>query len=298
MMPDGRQGADAMSDGLKSRSMIQSAPDAQPAKKSSRSSRRPVSGSIDAENPVSERQYSAPPIIDAVIELRFEEPVSEAIRESASKKLAAKYPVHEELTSQQVEVQFQATSIATHASIQDRFTRRSSTDINGIVIVGSQILAVATGAPYPGWDTLFARLKEDWSIAKRAWKYRKLTRLGVRYVNRIDLSVDSKGIVEYEDFLALRISLPDAFPPINGYELAFQFALTELKCGATVRSGIAPPAVPGMTSFTLDVDVWRVLDVPQKESEVFEVLSDMRAAKNELFETFITDRAREMFDAV
>jgi uncharacterized protein (TIGR04255 family) len=65
----------------------------------------------------------------------------------------------------------------------------------------------------------------------------------------------------------------------------------------SVRSGIAPPAVPGRVSFTLDVDVKRNLEVPQKDADVFELLAAMRKAKNDLFETFITDEARELFNA-
>jgi uncharacterized protein (TIGR04255 family) len=55
--------------------------------------------------------------------------------------------------------------------------------------------------------------------------------------------------------------------------------------------------VPGKLSFSLDIDVWRQVDVPQKDNDVLELLGKMRDAKNQLFETFITDKARDLFNA-
>jgi|GEM_PF-884007 len=241
--------------------------------------------------------YSAPPIIQAIIEIRFDSAISDAQRENVSKKLAPRYPLHDEILKQAVQVQVQANTISTQAAVEGRISRRMNSDANEIFSIGADTLSVEVMAPYPGWESLFGRLKNDWSVAKRAVGYRKVQRIGVRYINRIDLQQDADGIVNYENYLNLRINLPEKFPSISRYDVAFQFGIEEIKCGATVRSGIVPPAVPGSTSFILDLDVFRMVDVPQQDRDIYRLLGKMRDAKNELFETFITDAAREIFDA-
>lgn len=241
--------------------------------------------------------YTAPPIIDAIIELRFEDALSDDARAQVSKKLADKYPLSEEVVQQQIRVAVQNTNISTQTSVQERLIRRQRTDGPQMVQIGPRVLSVATGAPYSGWEELFHRFSENWAMAKRIWKYRPIDRIGLRYVNRIDLLIDQKGIVPYEDYLNLRINLPESFPNIFDYDLAFQAGLDDIKCGVTVRSGNVAAAVPGRLSFVLDIDVWREIEVPQKDKDVYELLTSMRSAKNTLFETFITDRAREIFNA-
>ena len=246
---------------------------------------------------MTERSYTAPPIVDAVIELRFEDALSDADRERVSKKLAPRYPLVEEGTKQEIGVHVEPHGIAVRTNLQDRITKRRSVETAGIVQIGNHILGVATGAPYGGWNDLFERFVDDWSTAKKIWKYRRISRIGVRYINRIDLERDEAGLVEYENYLNLRINLPETFQPIYNYGLGFQSSIEEIKCGLTVRSESVEPAVPGRNSFTLDVDVWREVEVPQKGADVFELLKQMRKGKNDLFETFITDEARKLFDA-
>lgn len=246
---------------------------------------------------MTQRNYSAPPIVEAILELRFADELTDADRERVSKKFASRYPSLETGVQQIIGVQVNQNGIALNSTVQERITRRRNLDSPAIVQIGTRIFGVIAPAPYTGWEELFDRFVEDWAAAKKIWKYRPISRIGVRYLNRIDLVPDADGVVEYEDFLNLRINLPENFPSIFNYDLGFQSGIEEIRCGVNVRSGIVEPAVPGRTSFTLDIDVWRQADVPQKDAEVFELLGLMREAKNELFETFITDEARKIFDA-
>lgn len=244
-----------------------------------------------------DRRYRAAPIIDAIIELRFEDALGDVDRERVSKKLAERYPLAEEGTQHEILVNVQPTGVTIQTPVQERLTKRRGIDKPHIVQIGNHVFDVGTGAPYTCWQDLFDRFVNDWATAKRVWKYRRIQRIGVRYVNRIDLGPNEKNLIDYERYLNLRISLPETFPPTSAYDLGFQSTIEDIKCGVTVRSGTAPQAVPGKASFTLDIDVWRQVDVPQKDADVIELLGGMRKAKNELFETFITPEARDLFNA-
>ena len=49
-------------------------------------------------------------------------------------------------------------------------------------------------------------------------------------------------------------------------------------------------------SLLLDIDLFKDQNVPQKDNEVWELFSHLHRQKNKIFEAFITDKARELFD--
>ncbi|WP_294122790.1 TIGR04255 family protein [Sphingomonas sp.] len=247
--------------------------------------------------PPGERLYTSAPIIDAIIELRFGDELSDADREKVAKKFASEYPIAQEVVHRGINVSVNEDVIGTTMQVEQRITKRTSSETADVIQIGSRILNVGTGAPYDGWDRLFARFVKNWAVAKRVWGFRPIERIGVRFINRLDLPPNAKGTVDYEDYLNLRINLPKEFPDIFLYNLRFQSPLDEIRSVANILSGTVPDAVPGKASFLLDIDVFRDEDVPQKDADVLAYLEQVRACKNSLFETFITDMARELFDA-
>ncbi|MGA9581764.1 MAG: TIGR04255 family protein [Allosphingosinicella sp.] len=243
------------------------------------------------------RQYRAPPIIDAIIEVRFGSLLTEAERQRVSTKFEKRYPFVQEVVNQRIAVTVGAAGSNLDTIDEEHIFRRTSAEMPEVLQVGSKIFSVASQAPYQGWDYLFDRLVSDWAIARKVWGYRPIERVGLRFINRLDLKPDASGVVEYERYLNLRINLPESFPHIYGYSLDFMTAVDEIGCDVRVQSGVTDPGMPGGTSFLLDIDVWRQREVPQKDVEVLELLGEMRVAKNGLFETFITDEARALFNA-
>lgn len=239
--------------------------------------------------------YAAPPIIDAIIELRFETPIDDDAAAAISKKLSAEYPLVESRELRKFELDVASGEV--ELSTQDRIEKRSSAEEALGTQVGTHLLSVYCGAPYEGWESLFGRFSKAYSIAKKVTGFRKIERVGMRYINRLDLCTNEKGIVDYEHYLNLRINLPEPFPPISDYALSFEVELDEYGCLARVQSKVAEPGVPDKHSFILDIDVWSRSDVPQKDDRLYEFLGTLRNAKNMLFETFITDLARESFNA-
>jgi uncharacterized protein (TIGR04255 family) len=50
-----------------------------------------------------------------------------------------------------------------------------------------------------------------------------------------------------------------------------------------------------VVSVVLDIDVFRAIDVPSSEDEIWSLMEHLRTIKNQLFEASITDKARELF---
>jgi uncharacterized protein (TIGR04255 family) len=53
--------------------------------------------------------------------------------------------------------------------------------------------------------------------------------------------------------------------------------------------------VPHREGLLLDIDIGRTTHVPQLEREIQQLLDQIRHEKNRIFESSITDRARELF---
>ena len=49
-------------------------------------------------------------------------------------------------------------------------------------------------------------------------------------------------------------------------------------------------------SLLLDIDLFKDQNIPQKDKEFWDLLAALRHQKNMLFEAFVTDQARELFD--
>lgn len=237
--------------------------------------------------------YPFPPITEAVVEFRFEDVLDEAKQVKLSEKLAKHYPNQSVNVVKGVKVDLASSKVEFQDG--DKSYRRSNNDENEIVIIGSQGLVISQLASYPSWDHFYRRIRRDREIAQKVLGYCKLRQIGVRYINRIDVPIDEDGLARHEDYLRLQIQLPPEYPDNIGYALSVQLPLQELKSVANINSGAVSSPMPNFASFTLDIDVVRVVDVPQRDDDIYELLSDMRKEKNKLFESFITDLARERF---
>jgi uncharacterized protein (TIGR04255 family) len=62
-----------------------------------------------------------------------------------------------------------------------------------------------------------------------------------------------------------------------------------------INENMTEPARPNVASVVLDIEISRRVDVPQAEDGLWTFMEELRAAKNQLFEGSITDKARGLF---
>jgi uncharacterized protein (TIGR04255 family) len=149
-------------------------------------------------------------------------------------------------------------------------------------------------APYPGWDVFFERFCRDWAAWKRTLGYRKITRIGVRYINRIDIPATAP-IIEHEEYLNIYPHMPTELQSLMAYSVVAQLPLPDIGCILTLNSSSAPSQLLGHAAFIVDQDIGKDDDPPQSDEEIYALLNQIRVKKNEVFEACITPRARELF---
>lgn len=243
------------------------------------------------------RTYLRPPVTEAVIELRYENPVSQSNLEKAAARLEKEYSISENELAQNVTLDAQAGNAAFSTAWQG--LKRSSSDRTEVVIFRTVALVIGHLAPHKGWEHLLEKTKNAWfALARATGENLALSRAGVRYINRIDIPHENKQPVIF-DYIQFRPQAPEGLirdSSISEYyaQVAYSIAETELGARIIVANGVSP--LIGHSSIVFDVDVFRDHLIPRRVEDLWHLLSELRDQKNIIFEDCITDKARELFD--
>lgn len=228
------------------------------------------------------------------MEFRYAEPMTAKRLLRLSEKIGKTY----DATTAEEEVKFQLNLGSGSADVIERMpvAKHTSRDQTELFIAKPCTLTWSRLAPYEGWDSFIARIAREYKIAATLGANRPLERIGLRFINRIDVPLDpDSGVFRYEDFIAVTVGLPDLFDPVASYQWRIDKVFSESKLMAVIQSATLMSEVPGTMGFLIDIDVGANEGLPSKHDDIFNRLSDMRALKNELFEVMITEHARESF---
>jgi uncharacterized protein (TIGR04255 family) len=240
--------------------------------------------------------YSHPPITEAVIEIRFAGVVDHRRLGRVSSALAPRYPGVQILENRQVQLDISDPSKQPTAQVAAgaRLYRRASSSETELALIAPTSLIISQLADYAGWDLFFERFKEDWNHWKRVVGYEKIARTGMRYINRLDLPAGGT-IVDQEQYLNFSVRSPEALGPTIQYGAQAIFRSDAVSGLITINTGVMPSLLEDHLSIMLDIDLGRDRDVPQNDPDLFALLQEFRQEKNRVFESCITDRARELF---
>ena len=246
---------------------------------------------------MSEQPYKQPPITEAVIGLRFAAPIETGDVEKVSAALKSFYPLQQPIRGIGVHLNVPPgrEGATTAQPIETHGSRLSTEDQTQIALVWPAQFIFSQLAPYPGWDVFFERFCRDWALWKRTLSYRKLTRIGVRYINRIDIPVATTPIIQHEEYLNIYPHLPAALDLVTSYSVVAQRPAPDIGCILTLNSSSAPSPLLGHAAFIFDQDIAKEGDPPQNDEDIYALLNQIRVKKNEIFEACITPRARELF---
>lgn len=241
------------------------------------------------------KQYPAPPIFDAVVELRFKKLLTDAEIAGIVRALKPYYERHEETGEVEVLVRIENERVEPSVSDPRPVHMFSNTDQNEFCRLERGKLHWSRLPPYDCWEALQERLLRDLHKIPKKFGFKPLERIGVRFQNRIDVPLNPRGVTYYEKYLSVHIKLPSLLDPHNSYMWAVVRDFDEKKLGARVSSGIVQAVLPQTMAVTLDIDVFAIDKLPLTVEDLVSRLAEMRSLKNEIFEACITDEARHSF---
>ena len=238
--------------------------------------------------------YKRPPITEAVIEVQFASSVEKESLEKLQKRLLEDYPVPP-LTEFLVE--FEVSDTVSKAKQVFAGYRLTSGDSADVVVIGPGRIGHSRLPPYQGWESFVERARRNWDIWKRIVGWQPIKRIGVRYVNRIDIPNVEESLINLEEYLTVAPQLPQGagLPPMNHFAVNVQVPLGIGNFKVILNVGSMPSPLVKTTSFLLDVDVSLDSELPTADEPIWAVIGEMREYKNRIFEASITDKTRALF---
>lgn len=242
--------------------------------------------------------YSKAPILEAIIEIRWPNEVSFDDLVAASKDGTFSGFGEPKIRKDVVSTFDPQSTVATHTSkdVGLEFTRRDGQEVV-FFDVGS--CAYIQKAPYDKWDNFCGSALKVFQPIIDSRQVTHLDRIGVRFVNRIDIPVDDTRRIATETFIKVNFDGPRN----DGTDL-IEFQMRIVK--ESPRQGIAYALLIATTTspvenhgaIIVDVDAFTLGPTSTDSGIYLEVLRELREEKNEIFKSCLTDAAIGLFGEV
>ncbi len=240
-------------------------------------------------------QYIRPPIVEAVIELKFESGVDDVELGKLSKKYGQHYTHVEQRDNYSFDVHVGNENPRTDTMVE-RDYRLTSQDMSQILILGQSVFTLSQLPPYTNWNNFITRFERDWKIRLRHVGFKPMSRIGVRYINRIDIPRPKDEIINENEYLNIYPKHPEQLNPLLSYSINSRSELTSIGSLLTINSAVVQSPIPEHISIVVDTDIARSNSLPQNTDDILEYLHSVRHEKNKIFESCITDKTRELFN--
>ncbi len=244
------------------------------------------------------QQYPRAPIVEAIIEIRCGLPPETTLAELALAADPSGFPVVEKRVVFTGRLDVSAEGIASSTTgEQDGHVFRSQ---DGHHVLQSRLdgFSFAVVAPYSDWDSFSGLAERHWYRYRDAAKPLTAQRIGVRYINRIEVP---GAHVEVKDYLRTAVDVSPYLPQLmNSYFLQVGIPLPQFSASVMVTSTIVEAEAVSGIGLILDIDTWQDVDIdlthPDAGSQIEQRLGTLRNAKNYVFEASITDATRRLIE--
>lgn len=242
------------------------------------------------------KRYKNPPIIEAICEFQFDPSSSWDLTVPGLlyNELRQNFPVRRERRILTQNVSETPEGPRQNITWMERmqFYNKEET---ALVQISPHLISINHLKPYPSWTAFLPLIERGLDAYRKIASPSQLRRVGLRYINRIELPGSRAELEDYFEFLPhLGKNLPkDYVECIVGIVIPFKDPGGLLKLQLT-RATLTPDMLP----MVLDLDHFAI------ESDGMALDNAMgwvnRAHKNieDTFEACITDRTRELFDRI
>lgn len=248
-----------------------------------------------------EPQYphlSKAPIVEAVIDFRVKLPSDFKLDafQPLRAQLAKDYPGFEE---QHIVEQMIKREAGSAAELSTRFSgthgyRLSSSDGRNVVQLRRDGFTFSRLSPYTRWDQVFAEAWRLWSLYVDAAKPIEVSRIAVRYINRMLFPLP---FTSPEEYLKAPPATADDWPAEMSAFLT-RVVMHEAKSDVTVSVIQAlEPQVPGQSEVAIifDIDAYEDVTMRADDVTIAERFGNLREMKNRVFFKGLTTKAIDLF---
>ncbi len=240
------------------------------------------------------RHYLKSPITEAILDLRVTLPQGFSIDtlEEIHNQVRESYPQKVPILAGSIEYQIDQNIVNTsrnHYGFQ--FKNENSPYIFQAALGGFTCNHLA---PYSSWEQFRSEAKNLWEIYKDVCKPTSVTRVGLRYINRIEIP---QLAIDFKDYLRVSPEIASDLPQgLSSFYMQLQIPQESLQCMLTINEAFIPPTTPTIIPVILDIDVFRVKDWDSNADDIWQFIDQLRDLKNGTFEKCIADKTRRLFE--
>jgi len=147
-------------------------------------------------------------------------------------------------------------------------------------------------APYESWPPFRDEARRLWDLYRALARPEVVTRIGLRYINRIDLPLPFADFDEYLRTLP-EIS-PDMSTGVRNYFMQLQVPQEDLNAIVILNEAVMPQTNPDYVSVLLDIDVFRSAAIPSAETALWDLFAAFAERQNQVFAASITPKTQEL----
>jgi len=224
------------------------------------------------------------PITEALIDLQVElaPEVNLGVLEAVQAPIRERYPRRQARDEWRGQIHFQrgeAPQIGEPVGGRNGFMFRSLDDLQ-VVQARLDGFTFSRLKEYQDWQHLRNEARELWDVYRNVARPVAVTRVAVRYINRIPLPLP---IEDLGAWLNTRLEMPGGLPPTQGFFLRLVIPFTDANARAIVMQTIEQGSHEETLPIIFDIDVFRQQRFAVDSPDVWGSLEDLREIKNEIF---------------
>ena len=217
--------------------------------------------------------YRRPPLIEALVDFQFAQPVSIQAVGRVITALRPTYPLFDDVREYSLAVDSVSGKATVNAGRVG--SRVFSPDAASIVISRTNGCAAARLAPYLGWQDLREAAKLVWDKTVAEAPQAKLNRVGVKFLNRFDIP-DEAGLAPLAEYLTVFAVAPTAqLKSIDHFNVQVDMASPNVPdARVVIGTSRADSPSPTLASVMLVIDVLTT-SVPASAEEMWPVVDSL-----------------------
>jgi len=148
--------------------------------------------------------------------------------------------------------------------------------------------------PYVSWDALSAEARLLWDAFVAFAKPTNVTRIAVRYINKMPLPLP---ISDFKEYVLTGVEIAPTLPQaVTEYFFRVAIPVQDPQAVAILTQTIDTSDAPkGTLPLILDIDIFRQGSFPITPAKLWPLFSPLHDLKNRFFFESITDKTKELF---
>lgn len=147
--------------------------------------------------------------------------------------------------------------------------------------------------PYENWEVFRSEANELWNLYLQVANPLRITRIALRYINRIDIPLPLRNFKEY--ILTTPEVAPSLPQALSHFFMRLVIPNPEIRAIATIIETMENPVDNQRLPLILDIDVWRETTYEANQPEMWDDFEQLREFKNDIFFNSITEKTKELF---